>query len=251
MIITSTDNPIIKSVAALKEKKYRDRENKFLAEGIFTVCDIPDVSLIDKVFVTETALTDKKVSDFLLKMPEYVVVSDRVMNKLSDTVTPQGIIAVIDKPAIPEKFSGACVVLDGIKDPGNAGTIIRTAAAIGYENVLAVNSADLYSPKVVRSTMSGIFHAKAREYANHEDLLDDLKDYSVYVLDMAGKNIFDFAPDTDNFAVCVGSEAHGVSKALFDRANESLSLPMNGKMESLNASVAASIAMYLLKKKDF
>ena len=250
MIITSAENPLVKYASSLKEKKYRDRENKFLAEGIFCVCDMEDASVIETVFVTENTLNNPKVSDFLKKTSEPIIVSDRVMARLSDTVTPQGIVAVIKKNVNDLPPIGAAIILDGIKDPGNAGTIIRTASAIGYKNILAVDSVDMYSPKVVRSTMGGIFRVNVKEYSSRDRMLSDLVDYKIYALDMAGENIFSFTPDTQNFALCVGSEALGISVEVRQSADNLLSLPMNGSMESLNASVAAGIAMYMLKKKD-
>lgn len=128
-------------------------------------------------------------------------------------------------------------MLDNVSDPGNLGTILRTAASCGIENiVLYGKTCDPYSPKTVRASMGGI--VGMRFTAKLPDTL--------YVLDMNGESIFDFSPSVNDYGLVVGNEAHGVSDELRERASKILSLPMSGKVESLNAGISMSVALYTL-----
>ena len=140
------------------------------------------------------------------------------------------------------------MVLDGVSDAGNMGTIIRTAVAMGVEDFITINCVDPYSPKVVRSTMGGVYYANIVPFS-YAGACDALANYKVAVLDMGGENVFDYMPDTP-LALVVGSEAHGVSKEMRQRANKVLAIPMYGnKIESLNAGVSASIVMSVVADK--
>ncbi len=146
-------------------------------------------------------------------------------------MTPSGILATVKINKVDDKIEGNVAVLDRISDPGNMGTIIRTCAACGVENVIAIDCVDQYSPKVIRASMGGIFALKILE--NHR----------VYALDMKGENLYTMEKFDLPFAIAVGNESKGLSKN-FKEISKIISLPMSGKIESLNAGVSMSVALY-------
>lgn len=243
MILTSRNNPLIKEMAALKEKKGRKEQGFFLAEGVKMVSECKRSGLeIGRTFVSESyrGETDENA----------ICVSDEVFAFLSDEKTPQGILCNvrIPKPSLcPPKES--CLLLDGVSDPGNMGAIIRTANAAGYGEIYLVGCTDPYSPKSVRASMSGIFFVKIYT-GTREAVLEALSGLPVLAADMDGENIFSFRPP-EKFALAIGNEANGISEEVFRKAQHKLKIPMRAAQESLNAGIAAGIAMYLLKKDKF
>lgn len=206
------------------------------------VRDIPGQSDVAFYFVNE------KKQDILETFPinkdaEIVVLSDELFERVAETVTPSGLIAVCKIPTETDwREAKRIVILDGVSDPGNVGTIVRTAGAVGFDAVLLFNSADPYSPKCVRSTMGGIFRTKIFTLSYEDFDWDE----DVYLLDMNGVNLFDEKPN-ERYAVVVGSEAKGASAFFRERANKTLSIPMKNNTESLNAGVSASLSMYILE----
>lgn len=243
MILTSRNNPLIKEMAALKEKKGRKEQGFFLAEGVKMVSECKRSGLeIGRTFVSESyrGETDENA----------ICVSDEVFAFLSDEKTPQGILCSvrIPKPSLcPPKES--CLLLDGVSDPGNMGAIIRTANAAGYGEIYLVGCTDPYSPKSVRASMSGIFFVKIYT-GTREAVLEALSGLPILAADMDGENIFSFRPP-EKFALAIGNEANGISEEVFRKAQHKLKIPMRAAQESLNAGIAAGIAMYLLKKDKF
>ena len=243
MILTSRNNPLIKETAALKEKKGRKEQGFFLAEGVKMVSECKRSSLeIGRTFVSESyrGETDENA----------ICVSDEVFAFLSDEKTPQGILCSvrIPKPSLcPPKES--CLLLDGVSDTGNMGAIIRTANAAGYGEIYLVGCTDPYSPKSVRASMSGIFFVKIYT-GTREAVLEALSGLPILAADMDGENIFSFRPP-EKFALAIGNEANGISEEVFRKAQHKLKIPMRAAQESLNAGIAAGIAMYLLKKDKF
>lgn len=243
MILTSRNNPLIKEMAALKEKKGRKEQGFFLVEGVKMVSECKRSGLeIGRTFVSESyrGETDENA----------ICVSDEVFAFLSDEKTPQGILCSvrIPKPSLcPPKES--CLLLDGVSDPGNMGAIIRTANAAGYGEIYLVGCTDPYSPKSVRASMSGIFFARIYT-GTREAVLEALSGLPILAADMDGENIFSFRPP-EKFALAIGNEANGISEEVFQKAQHKLKIPMRAAQESLNAGIAAGIAMYLLKKDKF
>ena len=242
MIIQSSSNPKVKMLRSLFTKKGREEFGFFVVEGVNMVRDIPNQSIVSFYFVNEKK---KDILETFEKNEdaEVVVLSDDLFERVAETVTPSGLIAVckIQSETYWQK-SKRLIILDGVSDPGNVGTIIRSAGAVGFDAVLLFNSADPYSPKCVRSTMGGIFRTKIFTLS-YEDF--DWKE-DVYLLDMNGVNIFDEKPN-ECYAVVVGSEAKGASEFFRNRANKTLSIPMKNNTESLNAGVSASLSMYILE----
>ncbi len=247
MILTSKNNPLIKETAALKEKKGRREHSLFLVEGRKMVAECKKSALeIERVFVSERY-------DGEIPFPESLIarVSDDVFRFLSDEKTPQGILCRVRIPSgkiTPP--AGKCIFLDGVADPGNVGTILRTANAAGYEKVyLTSECADPYSPKCVRSSMSGLFFTEICR-GEREEILEILKGTPVVVADMGGENAFTFtAPKS--YTLVIGNEANGVSQEAKNAATHTVKIPMRSTQESLNAAVSAGIIMYLLGKEEF
>lgn len=231
-IIKAVSNSRIQHVRKLASKRsYRYECREYLADGANIV------NALDKAEIVELFVSERRYDEYKdFGVPIYSV-TDKVMESMSDTETPQGIIAVakiIDR----EPLNGApSVVLDNVSDPGNLGTILRTAASCGIENVVLYGkTCDPYSPKAVRASMGGIVGMR---------FTDKLPD-TLYVLDMNGESIFDFSPSVNDYGLVVGNEAHGVSDELRDKASKVLSLPMSGRVESLNAGISMSVALYTL-----
>lgn len=237
--ITSISNSKIQEIKKLfASKADRYACGKFVAEGINIVKDIPE-ELILSLFMTEE--TFKRQEKIVAKSQNIYIVSQKVMDSISDTKTPSGVIAICEMKNLVAD-SDKCVVLDNLQDPGNAGTIIRTAVACGVSTIYCYGDCvDLYSPKVVRSSMGGIFFVNVKKLQFKEQLNCEL-----FALDMAGENLFEMKDVPQKFALLVGNESRGVSKEMREWADKIISLPMSEKMESLNAGVSLSIALYQL-----
>ncbi len=241
-MITSKQNALVKKIRSLSDKKYRDVLGLFIVEGIKPVNEAIALNLpIERVICTE-----KAVSQINGVASDIEIVSDEVFKYLSEEITPQGALAIVEKPENQvEKPSGKCILLDGVQDPSNVGAIIRTAAASGYNLVyLTDDSADAYSQKAVRSSMGGIFRVKTIR-ANVKNILS-VVDIPIIVADMNGENVFDFSTKED-FCLVIGNEGKGVSKEVKSMAKYTVKIPMENGVESLNAAVSAGILMYSLK----
>ena len=244
MVITSFDNAKIQLAAKLLDKKFRKSEGKYLIEGERLVRDaILHGAKVESVFVRQSDADKYAFNDA-------IVVADKVFGKLTDTISPQGVIAVVCKEA--ERAStpvGNCLVLDGLQDPGNVGTLLRSAVACGFSDVFAVNSVDLYSPKVLRSAMSAHFCVELHESQSIEDVLQTLSaTRQVFACDMGGENVFD-VDFANPCAVVVGNEGNGISDYTKSHA-KIVALPMRGELESLNAAIAGSVVMYQIFSKS-
>lgn len=249
MLITSKNNPLVKETAALKDKKGRRQLGSFLVEGKkMTEECISGGMQVEKIFLREGVELSVPVAEDLL-----VTVSEDVMRHLCDEKTPQGVVCRVKIPTrplcAPKK---PCLILDGVADPGNMGAIIRTANAAGYDEIyLTKDCTDPYSPKSVRASMSGVFFTKLYE-ADRKELIELMQSSGIplVIADMGGVNAFSFTPPKQ-FALVIGNEANGISKEARGAADLSVSIPMRGTQESLNAAVAASVLMYLLAKENF
>jgi TrmH family RNA methyltransferase len=251
MIITSKDNETIKSIKKLKEKKYRTES--FIVEGIKMVKEALEQAEVEKVIVSETFSNSDDFKGLNCDDQKLIIASDKVFEDLTDVVTPQGIIAVVKKSSNLEiDYSDEFVLaLDGIQDPGNLGTIIRTADSANIKQILvSKDTVDAYSPKVVRSTMGGIFRTKVIEVEDLAQVLNAFKNngYKVVTTELsAEKSIYDI--DYQKSVVVIGNEANGVTEEVSKTATEKVIIPMLGKTESLNAAVATSIMIYEYVRK--
>ena len=252
-VITSKDNDLVKNIKKLKEKKFRDEKNQYVVEGIKLVAEaIEENTNIDSVVVCEDCVNDGTIDKKLLyEIARYkcVYVTEKIFDTLTDVSNPQGIMAVINrKNIVPDVdyTQDFIVALDGIQDPGNLGTILRTVDAAGLNQIiLSKETADSFNPKVVRSTMGGIFRVNMIKSESLVETLKNLqqKGYEVVVTSLDTNNsIYDI--NYHKKVIVIGNEANGVSKEVQDLANKKVKIPMLGKTESLNASVAAGIMIY-------
>lgn len=237
MLIQSRSNPKVKALAALKEKKFRRERGEYLVEGVKMVSECVAAGCD----VTCIACTEEYADRF----EGALVLSRQVFEYVSDERTPQGVIASVKMPeTLPVAPSGRCILMDGLQDPGNVGTIIRTANAAGYGEIYAINCADPFSPKCIRSTMSGIFFARVMT-GSCSQVLDVLDGVPLICADMDGVDMYKFnAPE--KFCLCIGSEGSGLSEAVRSAAAYTVKIPMRATCESLNAAVSAGILMYSL-----
>ena len=251
MILTSKNNPLIKETASLKDKKFRKQLGLFLVEGVkMTKEALQSACEVERIFICDSFEGDLSFLDGV-DQEKIVYVSPAVMQSLSDEKTPQGVLCRVKIPSINlQAPKNSCLILDGIADPGNMGTIIRTANASGYEEIyLTPSCADPYSPKSVRASMSGIFFTRIYQ-AERTQILQTLQDIPVIVADMGGENMFTFTAPS-KFALVIGNEANGVSAECRERATYTVKIPMRATQESLNAGVSAGILAYALKKGEF
>lgn len=242
-MIISRQNKTVKAIAALKDKKTRRERGEYLIEGEKAVKEAVKRGLdIGVILAAPEYFAEYEKSGF-----DCLEVSEDIIDYCADEMTPQGVVASLKIPERAlKKPTGACVIMDGVKDPGNVGTVIRTCAALNVRDIYLVNCADAYAPKCVRSTMSGIFSVDL--YNVKEDEKEMLFDgANIVVADMGGENIFDVQTMSD-FCLVIGSESHGVSEFFRSRAKKTVAIPMSENMESLNAGVAGAIILYQLLK---
>lgn len=243
--ITSTANEKVKAVKKLHLKKYRDDAGLCIAEGVNILSDLPATLTVRSFFVSEE-IVDAATITARFPQAEVYIVSRAVMTALSETETPSGVLAVIEIPA-PREATHNALVLDGVSDSGNLGTIIRTAAGAGYDDVFLINCADPYSGKAVRASMGGVFRVNVVN-ADYTNIENKLSDYRKICLDMSGTDVFSFKPGNGKIALFLGNEAHGLSEFSKNLADDTLSIPMANGQESLNVAVAAGIAMYVVNR---
>lgn len=255
-MITSASNERIKQVSALiRKSKERRRTGLFTAEGIkiFSEADRAD---IEHVFVSESFL---KENEELLAGTEHTAVRDDVFVKMCDTQTPQGILTVLRQPQhtfeeiIEDAGCGPVILLEDVQDPGNVGTIIRTAEGAGAAGViLSPGCADIYSPKTIRSTMGSVLRVPAVYTGDLIGAAEQMKrsGITLYAAHLEGKNDFDKEAYSKKCALLIGNEARGLSGALTSAADVLIRIPMEGKLDSLNAAVAAGILMYTVYSKS-
>ena len=251
MLITSNTNDQIKNLIQLKEKsKERKKQKCFVVEGIKMYSEIPEDQLVSTYVSTSFLQKNRE----LLENKNYVEVSDSVFSKISDTVTPQGILAVVKQrmytidDILAKEYNGkrCIIVLDRLQDPGNMGTIIRTGEGAGISGVImSSDSVDIYSPKVIRSTMGSIFRVP---FVISSDLCADIETLkksgiTTYAAHLKGE-IYNQERLDKNLAFLIGNEAKGLSDAVSAKADKLIKIPMAGEVDSLNASIAAAILMY-------
>ena len=240
MIISSKSNPTIKKIASLTDKKFRKEYGEFLVEGIKTVDECLNAGFdVREIVCTQSLET---------RYDNAVVVTDELFSRISTEKSPQGVLAVVKQPETPLAApNGSCLLLDRIQDPGNLGTIIRTANAAGYTDIYLVGCADAYSPKAVRASMGGVFYVNLFR-GGLSEVLSALGDTPLICADMDGEDAFTFDPP-EKFCLCIGNEGGGISDKLMEVACYTVKIPMRETCESLNAAVSAAIAMYVLKNK--
>ena len=245
IIIESNQNKIIKEVNSLKAKKERDKTGLFILEGKRLVDEIPNSWEIKYLLKAESYSED-------INFENVYTVKDSLFEKISETVNPQGILAVchikeFDVTNVDYSNSPFFVVLENVTDPGNMGTLIRTADAAGADGIfLSKGCVDIYNPKVIRATMGSIFHLPIYRNLNLMDLMEDFKNNNVKTLaaHLKGTSTPYKVDMTTACAVIIGNEATGLSDEISEIASDLVKIPMPGKAESMNAGIAGGILIY-------
>ncbi|MGG5317102.1 TrmH family RNA methyltransferase [Enterococcus sp. AZ072] len=250
--IQSNKNPFIKEIKKLQQKKYRQQTNSYILEGFHLVQEAFNAGAeIQEVFVNPRG--QKEWADWLAeRFPEYYLVSDEILKMLADQPTPQGMAAVVSMTEDTiEQFTGAWLLLDQVQDPGNVGTMIRTADAAGFSGVvLGEGTVDLYNPKTLRSMQGSHFHL-AVVSRKLPELISELQSQKFTIfgtaLDKNAKNYQTVDVQVD-FALVMGNEGQGMRPDLLAMTDANLYIPIKGQAESLNVAVAAGILMFKLIK---
>ena len=247
--ITSLGNAVVKDVCNLKQKKYRERSGSFVVEGLRAVEEAVRYAAVQKLFaVPDTANTrlTQLLADAAAKNIELYSVTEQVMKKMSDTEAPQGVLAVCNKPQGFIVADGTVLVLDRVADPGNVGTLIRTAEAAGIAAVVLLAGCDAYAPKTVRSTMGSLLRMPVLCDMPEDEFTGwaHKNNYEIMVTCLDGaQNLYETELGART-AIVVGSEAYGASESLKAAAAKRVFIPMQGRAESLNAAVAGGIVMF-------
>jgi TrmH family RNA methyltransferase len=239
-MITSVKNETIKEIIKLKQKKYRDEKNLFLVEGYHLVEEARKYGYVKTIITTLDDHFDE----------ETLYVSKEVMNKLAFTKTPQPIMAVCLKKISKDVDynQNRYLLLDRLQDPGNIGTILRSALALGYNDVLiSKDSVDLYNDKVIRATQGALFHLNI-SIVDLKDEINKLKKHGIHVYATSLRNakVMDECEKQEKMAFVMGNEGNGVSNEIIDICNGSIYIPIN-QIESLNVGIASAIIMYHFK----
>ena len=251
--ITSKDNEFIKHIKKLKDKKYRDMANEYLIEGIKLVEEaIQEKAPIKQIILCDDCEKNAAISKdlmYAIAKHECVYVTENILKYLSEVQSPQGILAVIEKNNNDMQIDytqEVIVALDDVQDPGNLGTILRTVDSVGLTQILlSKGTADAFNPKVVRSTMGAIFRVKIIECEDLKQTLKEIKKhkFKIVVSSLQTENtIYDIKYQKK--VIVIGNEANGVEPTIMQMSDEAIKIPMLGKTESLNASVATGIILY-------
>ena len=253
MELTGLQNPVVKAAAELKQKKYRTQNGLYLAEGLRTAEEAVAYKAVETLFyvATDDDRTMRLLEDAAMQNIKLVCVNENVMKKIADTETPQGIIAVckMRQPKLETLLAGGkmLLVLDRVGDPGNIGTMLRTADAAGIGGlVLLKGCADIYAPKTVRSSMGSLFHIPVLSGVNEQEFVSAAKKagYDLLVTCLDGADNLYKADLSGRIAFVMGNEAGGVSETLLEKADKRVYIPMAGRAESLNVAMAAGIVMF-------
>ena len=235
MIITSSDNQKYKYINKLKQKKFRDKENSFIIESKKLVEEAISSADVDFIFLSE------ENKDYQCDLPK-IVLTRELFDKVTGMVTSDGFGAVVKKSAYKEVSARRVLLLDQINDPGNMGTIIRSAEAFGFDDIILMpKTCDIYNEKTLRASMGSIFRLNIVK--KNLDQVKKLKEnYKMVSADMSGYDINECDID-GNLMLAIGNEANGLSKEIRSLTDTFVKIPMKGQIESLNAAIAASIIM--------
>ena len=250
-MITATSNKRIKWLVSLSEKaKERKKEQVFLVEGT-KMFEEADEEFVREVYVSESYIEKNGISEKLRRIG-YEAVSDEVFKKISDTKAPQGILCVMNQykytlEDLLKKENPVLVLLEDIQDPGNLGTILRTGEGAGIDGVIMTkDTVDIYNPKTIRATMGSVYRMPFLYVDSLEEVIKVLqkKGIVVYAAHLDGQEYYDSFDFTKGSAFLIGNEGNGLKKETADLADAYLKIPMEGRVESLNAAIATSLLMY-------
>ena len=259
-MITSTNNQQMKQVSALLKKSKERREKKsFIVEGPKMVMEAP-AKWLKAVYVSEFFEKNPENKGLLNELEkkcksvqaQFEMVSDSVFKSVSDTQTPQGIMAVVAMPQyqmeqLLQGESTHLLILESIQDPGNLGTMVRTGEGAGVTGVIMnKTTVDLFNPKTIRSTMGSIYRVPFMVTENLSETMEELKqqEVSLYAAHLKGQHAYDEEDYTKACGFLIGNEGNGLSDEIADLADTYIKIPMGGQVESLNAAISATLLMY-------
>lgn len=262
-MITSENNAKLKEMIKLqKNARHRKKEGLFVAEGIKLVKEAAKYGKLRQVLIRESLWIDRWQEKPESEIAEEFsgenrrigvdVVPDDLFDLAADTVTPQGILGMVDMPSYSQEEilnspAGLYLLLDDLRDPGNLGTMIRTSEAAGVAGVImSKGTVDLFNPKVVRATMGAIFRVPFLYVESLPEMIRQMKqkNISVYGTILEESRVYDDPDYTKPSGIVVGNEANGISKEVRESLSGRIHIPMEGSVESLNAAVAAAIVLY-------
>ena len=246
-MITSKENGVFKSLKKLKkDKEYLFLDNpKLIKEAISAGFEI------EYVIICENSIVD----NFLIKKAKQKIeLSNSLFNSFTTTCASQGIIGIVKNKKLNIKSpSGNFLILDNLQDPGNVGTLLRSAVGANFKDIYLIDCVNALNEKLVRSSMGAIFKLNIYESSKDNFIAfanNNLKEKDIFVADMSGENVFN-AKSKKQFGIILGNEGNGVSKEMYSIANKVVSIPMKNNLESLNVAVAGSILMFELSKNIF
>lgn len=254
-MITSTSNQKVRQVAQWQDKaKERRKAGVFLAEGFKMFEEAPE-GWIREIYVSSASVEKAKEMPFIwkkLSQNGYETVSEEVFQKMSDTQTPQGILTVLKQPKyrLETLLKGdrpLLAVLEDLQDPGNLGTIIRTGEGAGVTGVImSAKTVDIFNPKVIRATMGSVYRVPFVYVEDMEQILTDLVNAGIhtYAAHLKGQRFYDSFSYKGPTAFLIGNEGNGLKESTAQKAEHYLKIPMEGKVESLNAAVASALLLY-------
>lgn len=247
-IITSKDNEQIKLIRALHLKKHREEKGLFLAEGTKLVDESIEVGKVLNCLCMSESYYLENGGDYSSVYESFIsVIEDKLFDSVSTMVKPEGILAILEINQGEDLSREKALMLDGIKDPGNLGTIIRSCEAFDFKDIILVNDCvDVYNPKTIRASMGSVFRVNILRA--DEELIKDYKEqgYSLISTDLGDSVEISKVNLQEKYILVIGSESHGVSQWVRDLSDFTVRIPMSEALDSLNAAIAASIAMYEL-----
>lgn len=245
LVITSVKNKRVKEWIKLHKRKYREKMGVFLIEGDHLIEEAYNTDQDFQALILEEGKEDPGWLD-----DDYVFrVSKEVFQAISQTENPQGIAAVLSRLNYEPKQHSYVLLLDSLQDPGNLGSLIRTADAAGFSKViLGKGTVDLYNAKVIRATQGSLFHISIEE-GNLEEEIEKLKEegFTIWATSLQRAEDYRKVPPKEKTALILGNEGRGVDPFLLDRADTRVKIPIYGQAESLNVAVAGGILMYYLR----
>ncbi|MCK8828075.1 RNA methyltransferase [Natroniella acetigena] len=256
MEISSFTNDRVKYLRSLYQKKYRRQEDKFVLEGVRIIEEaLQEQAKVETIFYSDYLLRNRRGRRLLDRLEEgqieLVKLTDDLLQKIADTVSPQGVLAIANKvnydAQILSGVNQLILIVDRVQDPGNLGTIIRTADAAGVDGIIMTKgTVSLYNQKTIRSTMGSLFRVPIFKENNLDKLIESFKEEQIrlIVADLAGED-YHFNVDYDqSTAIIIGNEAVGPREELLDAADKKIKIPLAGGAESLNVAMATGIIIY-------
>lgn len=258
-MINSTSNKQIKNLIQLQTKpRIRKEQGLFVTEGIKMYREVPGRRLV-KTYVSESFYKKEENRKLLEDIPEgnLETVADRVFEAASDTRTPQGILCLVKQEEyqledILKEENPLLLLLEDIQDPGNLGTIFRTAEGAGVTGIImSSKTADIYNPKTIRSTMGSLYRMPFLQVKEFEPVLGELKKRGIrtFAAHLEGSVEYTSVDYTGGSAFMIGNEGNGLSEKLASQADAYIKIPMCGQLESLNAAIAAAILMFEARRQ--